>query len=152
MQHKAEWLEHPMRHKLTREGLLVKLANLYTIWGAQQEYVVYYQAYRLRLYLADFLSKYHFCWLWNKKSKITWGKIRQTAFIIDSERYNIFSLRGWYLYSFPPSQIWYEVIDCKRSCTSRNSCVALRRQAINIVMPNRYCLQKKSPGIMQSAK
>ena len=36
MWHKAEWIGHPMRIELTRVGLLVKLANCYTIKGAQQ--------------------------------------------------------------------------------------------------------------------
>ena len=30
MQHKTEWMGHPMRLKLIRVGLLVKLANHYT--------------------------------------------------------------------------------------------------------------------------
>ena len=34
MRHKAEWMGHPMRLELTFAGLLVKLANHYTIRGA----------------------------------------------------------------------------------------------------------------------
>ena len=34
MWHKAEWMGHPMRLELTRVGLLVYLANRYTIRGA----------------------------------------------------------------------------------------------------------------------
>ena len=40
MWHKAEWMGHPMRLKLTLLGLLVKLANHYTIQGTQV-HVVY---------------------------------------------------------------------------------------------------------------
>ena len=35
MWHKAKWMGHPLRLKLTRIGLLVKLANRYTTKGAQ---------------------------------------------------------------------------------------------------------------------
>ena len=35
MWHKAEWIKHPMRLELTRECLLVLLANHYTIRGPQ---------------------------------------------------------------------------------------------------------------------
>ena len=34
MWHKADWMGHPMRLKLTFAGLLVKLANHYTTRGA----------------------------------------------------------------------------------------------------------------------
>ena len=34
MWHKADWMGHPMRLELTLAGLLVKLANHYTTWGA----------------------------------------------------------------------------------------------------------------------
>ena len=33
MWHKPVWIGHPMRLELTREGLLVYLANHYTTWG-----------------------------------------------------------------------------------------------------------------------
>ena len=35
MEHKARWIEHPMRFVLTPEGLLIKLANHYTTWGGK---------------------------------------------------------------------------------------------------------------------
>ena len=35
MWHKAEWMGHPMRLKLSCKGLLVELANYYTTQGPQ---------------------------------------------------------------------------------------------------------------------
>ena len=66
MWHKAEWMGYPMRLEITREGLLVKLANHYTtlpVVPRTDRYLVNYKIILLLFVKLDFLSEMH---VWRK--------------------------------------------------------------------------------------